>query len=489
MMESLVVGLDLGTTLCKASAFELDGNLAGSAQRAIRTYRPHSGWAEQDPLEWKEALVSVLGELAAGLGENAGRIEAIGLSSHGPSLIPTDAAYRPLWRCPTWQDQRAAHLIDGLIQRAGTDWIGLGTPESSFGVQILWMQQNQPEVLKSAAHLFDTKGYLLAQLTGKAVDEPSSSPGGEGVNQELFEELGIDLSLLAKSTPSISVVGELTAEIREQVNLPASVKVVAGLNDGAAATLGAGIVGLGQGIVSLSTNGVMRTSIPRRLPGSLLREKSMFCYSYVDEMYITGGMTKCGADNVKWLVENFYREVEGELQAFERIASEAVLSPAGANGVFFMPYLFGMGTPNPTKTAQGAFLNLGREHQRADFARALLEGAAFALRDIGVTFNALGLAWQNLRFTGGGSKNPTWRQIVADILNKPLTGARSDSVLGVAMVAAASVGLFPGIDEAVKKMVRQTFRVEPDEKNATLYEALFQEFKRVKAWLGSYPRA
>jgi xylulokinase len=489
MIEPLVIGLDLGTTLCKASAFELDGSLVGSEQQAIRTYRPHSGWAEQDPLEWKEALISVLGKLAARLGENAVRVEAIGLSSHGPSLIPTDAGYRPLWRCPIWQDQRAAHLIDDLIERAGTDWIGLGTPESSFGVQLLWTQQNRPEVLEGAAHLFDTKGYLLAQLTSQAVDEPSSSPGGEGVNQELFEALGIDLSLMAKSVPSMSVVGGLVPEIRERVNLPASVKVVAGLNDGAAATLGAGIVGLGQGIVSLSTNGVMRTSIPSRLPGSLLREKSMFCYSYVDEMYITGGMTKCGADNVKWLMENFYREVESEAQAFERIAAEGRLSPAGANGMFFMPYLFGMGTPNPTKTPQGAFLNLGRHHQRADFTRALLEGAAFALRDIGETFNALGLVWQNLRFTGGGSKNPAWRQIVADILDKPLTGARSDSVLGVAMVAAASVGLFPSINEAVKKMVRQTFSVKPDPEIAAVYEALYQEFNRVKAWLGAYPRA
>jgi xylulokinase len=489
MAEPLVVGLDLGTTLCKASAFELDGRPAGSAQRAIHTYRPQPGWAEQDPLEWREALLAVLGELAAGLGEGAGRIEAIGLSSHGPSLIPTDEHYHPLWRCPIWQDQRAAHLIDALIERAGTDWIGLGTPESSFGVQLLWTQQNHPEVLAGAAHLFDTKGYLLAQLTGQGVDEPSSSPGGREATPELFEALGIDLDILAKSAPSMSVVGGLAPAIREKVNLPASVKVVAGLNDGAAATLGAGIVGLGQGIVSLSTNGVMRTSIPRRLPGSVLREKSMFCYSYVDDMYITGGMTKCGADNVRWLVENFYQEVQDEAQAFERVADEAGQSPAGANGVIFMPYLIGMGTPNPTKTPQGAFLNLGREHQRADFTRALLEGAAFALKDIGETFDALGLGWQNLRFTGGGSKNLLWRQIVADILNKPLTGARSDSVLGVAMVAAAATGMFAGIDEAVEKMVKQTFSVAPVAETAAVYEELYQKFKRVKTWLGAYPRA
>jgi len=482
-MKSLVVGLDLGTTLCKVGAFELDGTLVGSAQKAITTYRPFSGWVEQDPLEWKQAIIEVLGRLVADLGAKADRVEAIGLSCHGPSLIPTDEYFRPLWRCPIWQDQRASHLIDALIQKTGSEWIGLGTPESSFGVQLFWAIQNRPEILEKAAHLFDAKGYLLAILTGRAVDEPSSSPGGEGVNQSLFDALGIDTRLLAKSVPSLSVVGELTPEIRMGANLPRPVKVIAGLNDGAAATLGSGIVELGQGIVSLSTNGVMRTTIPNHLPGKILLDKSMFCYSYVNNMFVTGGMTRCGGDSVKWLIEIFYRERQDEPSVFDRIASEASESPIGANGVRFMPYLVGMGTPHPTNIPQGAFLNLARSNTRADFTRALLEGSAFALKDIGETFNDLGLAWENLRFTGGGSKNPVWRQIVADILGKPLSGARSDSVLGVAMMVAISLDLFRNIKEAVKTMVSKTFYVEPVEGNKDLYEQIYQEFKRAKAIL------
>jgi len=479
-MNPLIVGLDLGTTLCKASAFELNGTVASSSQKGITTYRPYSGWAEQDPAEWKQAIIEVLAKLVADLGERSNQIKAIGLSCHGPSVIPTDKNYQPLWRCPIWQDQRAASLVNDLIQQAGNDWIGLGTPESSFGVQLYWTILNRPDLIEKASHLFDTKGYLLAFLTGVAVDEPSSSPGGDGVNQSLFETLGIDIDLLAKSTPSLSVVGVLTAEIQASTNLSPAVKVVAGLNDGAAATLGAGIVKLGQGIVSLSTNGVMRTTIPHRLPGVTLLNNSMFCYSYVDEMYITGGMTKCGGDSAKWLIENFYQDQENDPSIFQQIAEDAGKTPIGANGIAFMPYLLGMGTPSPTKMAQGAFLNLGRQHQRADFTRALLEGAAFALKDISEVFDELGLLWENLCFTGGGSRNSVWRQIVADILGKPLTGARSDSVLGVALAAATSIGLFKNINDAVQSMVSSSFYIAPIEENIKLYEHIYTRYKRLK---------
>jgi len=227
----------------------------------------------------------------------------------------------------------------------------------------------------------------------------------------------------------------------------------------------------------------MRTTIPQRLPGITLRAKSMFCYSYVDDMYVTGGMTKCGGDSVRWLAENFYQDLADDPSVFEKIASEAACSPLGANGVTFMPYLIGMGTPSPKRVAQGAFLNLSRSHTRSDFTRALLEGAAFALRDISETFDELGLAWENLCFTGGGSKNPVWRQIVADTLGKPLSGARSDSVLGVAMVAATSIGLFKDIKDTVQSMVSKKFYVEAQQENVTAYNQVYARFKRLKAIL------
>ncbi len=484
-MGSLIVGLDLGTTLCKAGAYELDGTLRASATTTIETYRPAPGWAEQDPLDWTAAIRGVLTDVAGQLKSDAQNVAAIGVSSHGPGLIPTDKHFRPLAFAPIWQDQRGADLLPELLDLLGSDWVGLGMPESSFVMKLYWALRHQPELIRKADHLFDVKGFVLATLTGKAVDESSSSPGGRGWNQSTFERLGVSLEKLPETVPSLSVVGSLLPELSRQVGLPANTIVVAGLNDGAAATLGAGVCKQGHGIVSLSTNGVMRTLVSGRVPGKILVDNSFFCYSYATECFVTGGTTKSGGDSVRWFIDTFLKGYPKEA-VFDQIAQDAARSPLGAKGVIFMPYLMGAGSPHCNQEPQGAFLRLARHHERPDLTRALLEGVAFSLRDIGEAFNRLGWTWEALRFTGGGSKNPVWRQIVADVLGKPLTGVQADSVLGVAITAALGGDFLPSISEIIAQWVQPTFHVEPNPKNVCAYNDLYPVYQQAHALLDEF---
>ena len=106
------------------------------------------------------------------------------------------------------------------------------------------------------------------------------------------------------------------------------------------------------------------------------------------------------------------------------------------------------------------------------------------MKDIAETFDTLGQSWENLRFTGGGSKNPIWRQIVADVLGKPLTGVRSDSLLGGAMMAAVGMGFFQSVQAAVQTMVKTTFQIEPVPDNSQRYAQIYEEFTQRKTRLG-----
>lgn len=478
-MDPLIIGLDLGTTLCKATAFELDGNQRATSKTIVSTYRPQPGWVEQDPLEWITAITTVLSEVCRQLGTHARRVAAIGLSSHGPSLIATDDKYRPLEMAPIWQDQRAAHLCQELLDIAGNQWVGLGMPESSFAVKLFWTLRTRPELVERATYLFDVKGFLLATLTGQAVDETSSSPGGQGWNRSTYELLGVDFAKMPQTVSSITKIGKLLPGLADEIGLSREVVVVAGLNDGAAATLGAGVIKNGQGIVSLSTNGVLRTVVSDRVSGSTLVRNSLFCYSYVNDQFITGGTTKCGGDSVRWFIETFMGGYPEEV-CFDLIANDAKSTLLGANGVIFMPYLMGMGSPQSRKESQGAFINLGRHHQRADMTRALLEGVAFSLRDIGEIFNHLNLLWDDLRFTGGGSKNSVWGQIVADVLDKPLTSVSADSVLGAAITAVVACEYISSIQTAVTEWIRPTFYIEPIKENVRRYAEIYQDFVHVR---------
>ncbi len=484
MTEPILIGLDLGTTLCKVVAFEIDGSMRAQAQQTIHTYRPHNGLAEQDPMEWIEAIVRLLSDVSAQLGGEARRVGAIGVSSHGPSLVLTDEKFASSGRCPIWQDQRAGYLCEELLAKAGPDWVGLGMPESSFGIQLYWALQNTADLVRNARYIFDTKAFILASLTGNAVDEPSSSMDGRGRNRDFFELLGVDVEKLPDSVGSTAIAGYLSSKMSKSAKLPIGIPVVAGLNDGAAASLGAGVAQLGQGIVSLSTNGVMRATISQRLPGETLVKKSMFCYSYVDSMYVTGGTTKCGGDSVRWFIENFLAGYTIEENALlDLLTQDAADSPPGARGILFMPYLVGTGSPNSREGARGAFLNLGRHHTRGDLTRALLEGTAFAIRDIAESFDEMGLGWDRLRFTGGGSKNPVWRQILADVLGKPLDGVRSDSALGAAITAALGTGLYPSAEDAINGMVQTTFHVKPVDTSVSFYSNQYRQFTKVRSLL------
>ncbi|HZW03897.1 MAG TPA: FGGY-family carbohydrate kinase, partial [Anaerolineaceae bacterium] len=109
-------------------------------------------------------------------------------------------------------------------------------------------------------------------------------------------------------------------------------------------------------------------------------------------------------------------------------------------------------------------------------------------RDIGEAFNRLGWGWEAMRFTGGGAKNPVWRQIVADVLGKPLTGVQADSVLGVAMTAAVAAGLKPSIQAVVAEWVQSTFHVEPDPKNVQAYNDLYPLYQQAHGLLDEFLR-
>lgn len=483
----IVVGLDLGTTVCKAGAFEIDGTFKHQCQCFLNTERPYPAWAEQNPKKWIEAIHQVLKDLSNKLGTEKDRIAFIGVSANGPGLILTDNNFNPLANSPTWQDQRGEPLCKDLIEKIGSDWVGLGMPESSFGVKLYWASIHQSDLLRKARYVFDVKGFLLSNLTGIPVDEPSSGLDGRDRNKALFNFIGVDERKLPTMVPSTTIIGPLTEVTRLAADLPQGIQVVAGLNDGAAATLGAGLVNIGQGIVSLSTNGVMRTILSKRLDSNKLLKTSMFCYSYIDEMYITGGTTKCGGDSVKWFVDNFYREYQqNDDAAIDQLTREAESVPIGANGVMFFPYLLGMGTPKSKREAQGSFINLGRHHSRADLARALLEGVAYSIRDISETFTQLNLDWDHLRFTGGGSNNRIWRQIMADVLGKQLFGVQTDSVQGAAIIAAVSGGYFPSTNDCIAHMVKKTFTVSPQPNSVEVYESYYEHYRKVKPFLDQF---
>ncbi len=157
--------------------------------------------------------------------------------------------------------------------------------------------------------------------------------------------------------------------------------------------------------------------------------------------------------------------------------------------MIFLPYLMGRGTPLPVSTARGAFLNLTLSTGTGDMVRAVLEGVAFAIKDIFLGFAEVGYKLERIHITGGGARNALWRQIVAEVLGCPLTWAPGDATLGAAILVSVGAGLHANIETAVAAMVHTAETIEPEAVRVRAYEDVYLLYRELGEGLGYLPRS
>ncbi|MCJ7569929.1 MAG: FGGY family carbohydrate kinase [Anaerolineales bacterium] len=478
MGDPLFIGIDLGTTNGKVACYDSRGSLQAQAQRSYPTSYPKPGWAEQKPEDWIAALTKCLKESAADLGDRASDVSGISISNFGPGLVLVDQDGEPLSACPTWQDERCREQGERLIQDVGAGWIGLGPPLTGFPAKVLWTVEHTPELIAKSSMLLDLKGFLLHWLTGSAVTDPSSGPGANEWYEPAFNYAHVSLEQLARVVKPTSSPGGLQAELAHVVGLPSGIPVYAGINDGAAATLGSGVIHRGESIITLATNGVARVVVDGRLDSKTILDNHLFSWPYIEDHWICGGFTYSGAGSLQWLVEMM--GLPQEDASYETVLSEAEQAPPGSEGVIFLPYLAGRGTPKADTSMRGGFLNLAIHHRRAVLTRALLEGITYSLYEIYDEFERQGIQSKSIRVTGGGAQSALWRQIIADVLNRSVMRAGGDATLGSVVVAAVGQGVFADFDTAAKEMVHTTSHETPDPGNAQAYDVLYKVFARAR---------
>jgi xylulokinase len=476
MKDELLLTLDLGTTNCKAVAFSHDGEPVASASAPYPTLNPREGWYEQRPADWREAARSSLGEVGRRLGPQATNVAGLCLSGWGPGLVLIDAVGTPLNEAsPTWQDNRSLEHGRRLVQEVGPDWVGGGLPLTGFPAKLSWAIDNWADLARKAAYAIGVKDYILYWLTGTLATDPSSGPYSTRWPSAVFEAVGWDVSRLPPVLPSTAVAGRLRPELAAQLSLPAELPVVLGINDGAAATLGVGAHRGGDAVVSLGTNGVFRLVSRQPLSAEACLERSLFRYPLIEDLWACGGFVLAGGSALSWLAAAV--GAPGYPADLDEILDEAGQAPAGSDGVAFLPYLVGRGSPEPNPDAAAAFLGLRLRHERYHLTRAVLEGVAFGAKDIASALDALDLKLKRLFITGGGAASPLWRGIFADVLGFPAGYTQGDSNLGAAIVLAVGLGLEHGLGAAARKLAADPEMTPTSPENVSAYEAAYRAFR------------
>jgi gluconokinase len=454
-----MIGLDLGTTSCKAILLDAEGRVVAAARESYPLQVPRPGWAEQDVLVIWEAVTRTLRAVVAST-----PVAPTGISFSGAmhSCFPVDAEGGPLANSMTWADNRAAGVEETV--RAEVDIPALyartGCPVRStyHPVRLRWWADAAPDVVRRASRFVGIKDWILHALTGAwATDIGLASTTGllDGAtyawDPEALRVARIAPERLPALVPSTSIVGGLARGAAAATGLPAGLPVIAGGSDGGMANLGTRITRAGQAVITVGTSGAVRQLVDR--PWVDPSERT-WCYVLDEGRWFIGGAINNGGLALDWVRRLCYPELAPDA-GFGQLAADAGAVPPGADGAFVLPYFTGERSPSWTPDDPAMFYGLRLGHGRAHLARAAMEGVAHCIADVWEALPPPTAAGEVTRLTGGITRTPAWAQVLADVLGVPLMAldAADASAIGAALVGLRALGRPSPVDAGASAQV------------------------------------
>lgn len=458
MTGDLLCGIDVGSQGSCLSVFDPAG------ERLATTYQPHPlsfprpGWAEQDPRDWRAALVNGFRDLSARV--NLRRVCAISFGSQLDGLVCVDAAAQPVGPAIIWMDRRADSLCREAEERVGSEeWYtrsGCNLDGSHVAAKIAWVAKERPDQHSRTARYLLPGAYMARVASdADAVDRSNASstmlldPGTGTWDEALLEAFGVEADRLPPVVGADDVLGEVTGDFAASTGLPRSALVVCGSGDEMAATLGAGLTEPG------SVCDVLGTAEPVcAVAESPLRDPSR-----VAECHPHAVPRRWLLENPGWASGASYRWLRDELgggDGYEELNRLAERVPAGSDGLTFLPWMGGAMAPRWEAEARGAWYGLTPAHGRAHMVRSMLEGSAYAFRDVVQAIQAAGQRCERVVCVAGGARSPLVRQMRADATGLPVTWSEDVETTsrGAAMLAAAGAGMHPSVAAAAAAMAR-----------------------------------
>lgn len=473
-----VIGIDIGTTYTKAVAFTEGGTVLASAETSYPVFTDADGAHELEPAHLFDAALTVLlqvtedrkpDEIAA----------AVSFSCAMHSLILIGKDGKPLTRAMTWADRRSeAYAAKLKASEAGRRiYRQTGTPIHAMSplCKLLWLKDKKPELFFQTVRFISIKEYIWWRFLGKyQVDHSLASATGLfdihrlEWSPEALALAGIKAGALSQPVPTTHREWELIPTWRS-IGLPVECAFVIGASDGCLANLGTGAVRPGTTALTIGTSGAVRMAVstPEYDP-----QERLFTYILAPGLYIMGGATNNGGNAVQW-----YADLAGKTP--DQLGVDAGQAPPGNEGLVFLPYLLGERAPVWDASACGVFFGVRSIHGQPHFARAVLEGVSYGLRQIGASLEETVGPLERIYASGGFMRNTSWLQLIADIFGKTVhvTAQADASAIGAAMLGWYAVGVF-SLEQAAA-MVSVVGTYEPNAALASVYQRNFHTFSEL----------
>lgn len=474
------IGIDLGTSAVKLLLMDGSGKICNIVSKEYPLYFPRPGWSEQNPEDWYAQTMAGLKELIKDIDKSQVGGISFGGQMHGLVILDeNDDVIRPAL---LWNDGRTKEECDYLNEVIGKETLSKYTANISFtgftAPKILWIKNKEPQNFAKIKKIMLPKDYIAYKLSGVHCTDVSDASGmlifdvkNRCWSKEMIDICGIKEEQLAKVYESYEVVGNVTDEIAKELEIPNTVKIVAGAGDNAAAAIGTGTVGDGRCNISLGTSGTIFISSKNFGVDS---NNALHSFDHADGNYHLMGCMLSAASCNKWWSEEI-------LNTKDYAKEQEGITKLGENNVYFLPYLMGERSPHNNPNARGTFIGMSMDTSRSDMTQAVLEGVAFALKDSLEVAKSLGINIERTKICGGGAKSPLWKKIISNVLNLKVDMIESEEgpALGGAILAAVACNEFESIEDAVNKLVKVTETIEPEKELVEKYEDRYNKFKKI----------
>lgn len=492
--KECILTIEIGTNAVRVMAFDLNGNVIGSAKGSYPTFHTEPDFSEQDPDQMFITMLYVMKNLLTEkIHPNNYKVISICFSASMHSVLPIDKNGVPLGNAITWADNRGKNEAQELKNSALCKKIydATGTPIHPMSplIKIKWLAKHDPERFNKTAKFLSIKSYIIQQFTNEyLLDYSLASATGLFNSQTLQWEAdalayaGITADTLPGLVSVFHSPGTLRKKYQKSLGFSDSVKIIVGSSDGCLATLGGGVWEAGKATITVEDSGAVRVLGKERLRDE---KRRLFNYLLTEEYYVSGGPTNNGGVVFEWFANQFgdFNTPYDIEYTMANLVKEAMTSPAGSEGLIFLPYLLGERAPIWNANARGSYFGINIKHERHHFVRATLEGILYEIYSIGKTLQEH-VHINALTTNGSFSSIPFCTQMLADIFNKPVSiGTNPDSIAqGAFLLSAIDLGIYKNLEEAARS-VNMSTTFQPNAQDNATYQKLYTIFEKLSTKL------
>lgn len=490
-----LISIDIGTTRSKAILYDKGTGIVRLEEESYPTYYPHPGFVEQDPDEVFATVLKVIRRLMDNVPVAPKDITAICFGGVWQSLLPVDIEGKALHHAIMWADTRSIVYNEKLRSSLNTEFVkqrtGCGLHPIYFPSRLLWMKEEIPDLYKRTARFISIKEYIIHHLFGVyQVDHSIASGTGiwnmhtKNWDLELLSDLGIKPDYFSECIEPISFIsGGIKRKYASILGLIEGTPGIIGASDGALSHIGSAGVSTERMSLTVGTGAALRKCMfsPR-----VITRSEAWCYYLADGNWLLGGVLLNAGNVFRWFADNLMPTAKTIKETFKLMDQLVTETPAGADGLFFIPLLSGERSPHYRPDARGIIFGLTLAHSRGHFVRSLMEGLAYSIYSV---YKMLADSEPELVASGGVLNSPVWLKIISDFLGKTIWLPRIQEVAawGGVILGLRAIGVLSNIKDSMN-FIDLIEKQEPNPESQSFYRDLITEYELLNREIYRYER-